>query len=180
MPGPSNDRRCSAHIADACECLSPAPRPRREPLNPTVRLRYSGLRLNDLDQFPDAFLIRMLLRQSGADTRNDAGVMLWSRHHVQDFLVRVFPRHHQLGGALSIELLYVGLIHSKQWNSVCGDRLEGTAGHEAKMVEQRAVDDRHENTLAHVFNYRTEHDRRERLDLQLPQILRIRIVCVLD
>src|SRR5713226_10289096 len=119
MRGPSSDRRGSAHIADACERFSPAPQSRRELLNPVTRLRFSDLRLNDPDQFPDAFLIRMLLRQSGTDTCNDTGVMFWPRHHVQDFLVRVFRWHHQLGGALSIKLLDVGLVHSKQWNRVC-------------------------------------------------------------
>src|SRR5215472_2090634 len=122
----------------------------------------------------------MLLRQFGADIGNDPGVMLRARDDVEDLLLWPFRWHYQLGGNLPIKLLHIRLAHSKQRYGIGCDRLEGATGHQAKVVEERAVDHRHENTLAHVLNHCAEKDRRKCLDLQLTQILRIRIVRVVD
>src|SRR5262249_46501669 len=122
----------------------------------------------------------MLPRQLHPDIGNDAGVMLRARHDIENLFLRSFRRHHQLGGTLSVKLLHIGLAHSKQRYGVGRDRLEGAAGNQAKVIEERAVDHRHENALAHVLNHRAEKDRWKRLDLQPAQELWIRVVRVLD
>src|SRR5260370_18185650 len=95
----------------------------------------------------------MLLRQSGGDSGNGAGVMFGPRDDVENFLLRLFPRHHQLGGALSIKLPHVGLVHSKQGDGIRRDRLEGASGHPPTGVEEWPEDHPTQNTLALVFTH---------------------------
>src|SRR5262245_18455093 len=64
---------------------------------------WGPLPFHDVDQFPQSHGVGVLLDQVPADTADDVSVVIRPPQHVEDRILAVLGRQHQLQGALPVD-----------------------------------------------------------------------------
>ncbi len=90
--------------------------------------------------------------------------------------MRSLGRQHQFHRRGAVHFLGERGIEAEQRDGVGGDGLERPAGDELQLIEQRPIDDRREDALAHGIDHLLEMDRGSDLHLETPEVLGIVLV----
>src|SRR5216684_1962430 len=136
--------------------------------------------LHDLDQPFQAGHVGIPGREPPPNLTNYSSVVFRPAQHVQNLFPCTGFRQHQLERALAIQLVHIRFLEPEQRDRVCGWSFKRAAGHEFQMVEQGAINYWMEHSSAHVLDDLAKLDWRLDLDIQLPQIVSVGIVGILD
>src|SRR5262249_42282684 len=108
---------------------------------------------DDVKQFSEPRLIGIPLVQDVAQLAHHLNVVTPSFKEVDDLLLRMLLRQQKLQTHMTVDVVDELRVLAEERNRIGGWRLECPAGDEIEMIEERAINDRAEQPVAHPSDH---------------------------